>query len=164
MLKRAALKSTMGILALSGAIFGSSLVFAEDGTPFSQLSGTWKGSGQVRYADGRNERLSCRGYYTQKGGGSELTLAIRCQSDANKIEMRGVVAYKGGRVSGHWEERTFNAEGELSGSASANKLALQIGGQVKGTMSVSVSGGTHQVAISTGGVGFKGVSITFSRG
>jgi hypothetical protein len=162
MLRTGAFKSTL-ILAIAGCAFAPAVSFAGE-TPFTQLAGTWKGSGQIRMADGRSERLSCRGYYTQKAGGSELTLAIRCQSDANKIEMRGNIASAGGRVSGHWEERNFNAEGDLSGTVSANKISLRITGQVTGSMSVSVSGATHQVAITTGGVGFKGVSITFSRG
>jgi hypothetical protein len=163
MLKSTALKSTLFLLACSGVALAPAASLAEEGAVFSQLAGTWKGSGQVRLLDGRSERLSCRGYYTQKGG-LELTLAIRCQSDANKIEMRGTLANKGGRLSGHWEERNFNAEGDLSGAASANKISLRISGQVTGSMTVSVSGATHQVGISTGGVGFKGVSITFSRG
>jgi hypothetical protein len=164
MLTSTALKSTLCVLAFSGCVLIPAISFAEGATPFSQLAGTWKGSGQVRLADGHSERLSCRGYYTQKDGGSELTLAIRCQSDANKIEMRGTLNNRSGRLGGHWEERNFNAEGDLSGSASGNKISLRISGQVTGSMTVSVSGATHQVAISTGGVGFKGVSITFSRG
>jgi hypothetical protein len=162
MLRTWALKSTL-LLTIAGGAFAPAASFASE-TPFAQLAGTWKGSGQIRMADGRSERLSCRGYYTQKGGGSELTLAIRCQSDANKIEMRGNIASTGGRVSGHWEERNFNAEGDLSGSVSSNKISLRIAGQVTGSMNVSISGATHQVAITAGGVGFKGVSITFSRG
>jgi hypothetical protein len=164
MLRSTALKSTLCVIAFSGGLLAPALSLAESAAPFSQLAGSWKGSGQVRLADGRSERLSCRGYYTQKDGGSELTLAIRCQSDANKIEMRGTLNNKAGRVSGHWEERNFNAEGDLSGSASGNKISLRISGQVSGSMTVSVSGATHQVGISTGGVGFKGVSISFSRG
>ncbi len=143
---------------------GASPAFAQGPGAFAQLAGSWHGSGQVRLADGKSERLSCRGYYNQKSGGSELTLAIRCQSDNNKIEMRSRLSHQGGHINGHWEERNFNAEGTISGSATANKLSLKIAGQVQGSMTVSVSGSSHQVAISTAGAGFKGVSISFTRG
>ncbi len=148
-------------------IFFASIVapraFAQ-ATPFAQLAGSWHGAGQVRLEDGQSERLSCRGYYIQKSGGSELSLAIRCQSENNKIEMRSGLNYANGSIRGHWEERTYNAEGTISGSATANKLSLRIAGQVQGSMTVLVGGSSHQVNISTAGPGFKGVSITFTRG
>ncbi len=149
------------LLAFSGGALAPAASFAEE-TPFAQLAGSWKGSGRVRLEDGRSERLSCRGHYSRKGG-SELTIAIQCQSEANTIDMHGHIASEGGRLSGNWEERTYGAEGELSGVVSASKISLRITGQVSGSMVVSLSGATHQVAISTAGPGFKGVSITFTR-
>jgi len=146
------------MLPLAGA------VSAQSATPFSQLAGNWHGSGQVRLVDGRNERLSCRGSYSQKSGGTELSLAIRCQSENNKIDMKSGLSYEDGRISGHWSERNFGLEGDVSGRSSANKLSVQISGQLQGSMTVSVSGSSHQVTISSGGPGFKSVSIAFSRG
>ncbi len=154
-------KTTIAILS---TLLIPSVVFAQEATPFGQLAGSWRGSGQVRLEDGSSERLSCRGYYTQKATRSELSLSIRCQSENNKIEMRSGLTYENGRVTGHWEERNFSVEGEVSGSASTNKLSLRFNGQLTGSMSLSVSGSTHQVNITTGGPGFRGVSITFSRG
>jgi len=138
--------------------------FAQGATPFAQLAGSWHGSGQVRLADGRSERLSCRGNYTQKSGGTELTLAIRCQSENNKIDMKSGLTYEDGRVSGHWEEKNFGLEGDATGKATPNKITLRISGQLQGSMSVSINGATHAVSVTTGGPGFKSVSITFSRG
>jgi hypothetical protein len=138
--------------------------FAEGATPFSQLAGSWHGGGQVKYNDGSNERLSCRGTYNQRSGGTELTLAIRCQSPTNKIDMKSSISYEGGRLSGHWSERNFGLEGDIDGSSASNKLSVRISGQLQGSMIVSVSGANHHVSISTAGPGFKSVSITFSRG
>ncbi|MGO9544419.1 MAG: hypothetical protein ACLPPF_06450 [Rhodomicrobium sp.] len=139
-------------------------VFAQAATPFSQLAGTWHGSGQVRLTDGSSERLSCRGSYAQKSGGTELSLSIRCQSTNAKIDMKSGLSYEGGRVSGHWEERSFGLEGEANGSASANKISLRISGQLQASMSVTLTGSTHHVSISSRGPGFTNVSIAFSRG
>jgi hypothetical protein len=140
-----------------------SAVFAQAASTFSQLAGSWHGSGQVRLSDGSSERLSCRGTYSQKGG-AELTLTIRCQSENNKIDMKSGITDEGGRLSGHWQERNFGLEGDVSGRASANKLSLQISGQLQASMTVTVTGATHNVSISSGGPGFKNVSIAFSRG
>jgi hypothetical protein len=146
------------------AIGANSAVLAQATTPFSQLAGSWHGSGQVKLTDGHSERLSCRGSYSQKSGGSELTLAIRCQSENNKIDMKSGITDEGGRLSGHWEERTYGLEGDVSGQSAANKLSLRISGQLQGAMTVTVSGATHHVNISSGGPGFTSVSIAFSRG
>ena len=141
----------------------STAALAESATPFSQLAGSWHGGGQVKYNDGSNERLSCRGTYSQKSGGNELTLTIRCQSPSNKIDMKSDISYEGGRLSGHWSERNFGLEGDVDGSSAANRFTVRISGQLQGSMTVSVTGATHHVSISTGGPGFKSVSIAFSQ-
>lgn len=136
---------------------------AEAANPFKELAGSWRGAGQLVLADGKRERISCRGYYTSKSG-EALTLAIRCASPSYRIEMRGNLTDSAGRVAGNWEERTFNAAGSVSGSASATRLNLAFGGSISGSMSIAVSGTSHRVNISTGGVGFNGVTISLSRG
>ena len=95
--------------------------------PFDTLLGSWRGSGQIGLNDGRRERLTCNAYYT--GGGSQLGMAIRCQSDTSNVEIRSKLSLSGGRISGTWEERTFNARGppraapRATGSASRSAAA-----------------------------------------
>ena len=69
----------------------------------------------------------------------------------------------GGRITGTWEERTFNATGNAVGQASGDKISLQISGGVSGTMLVSYSGSRQSVAISTQGIALKSVTISLSR-
>jgi len=132
-------------------------------TPFSQLAGNWHGSGQVRLTDGHSERLSCRGSYKQRSA-ADLVLTIRCQSDNNKIDMTSSVSDDGGRLSGHWQERNFGLEGDVDGAVNATKMSLRISGQLQASMTIMLSGASHTVNISSGGPGFKNVSISFSRG
>lgn len=129
--------------------------------PFDVLLGSWGGSGQITMADGRRERLKCTAYYT--GGGSQLGMAIRCQSESSNVEIRSKLSQSGGRISGTWEERTYNASGTASGQASANRISLQISGGVQGIMQVSYSGSRQSVAISTQGIALKSVTIDLSR-
>jgi hypothetical protein len=153
------------IAALVGAaVLGSqeSAVSAE--SLFPQLTGTWKGSGQVRFEQGKSEQISCRAYYTSKQEGSGLGLAIRCASMSYKIEMRASLSQNGDRISGHWEERTFNAHGDVSGTANGSNLKLAISGPITGTMAVAVGQAGHRVDIKVSGSGLAGVSIDLSRG
>ncbi len=129
--------------------------------PFDVLLGSWGGSGQIVMTDGRKERLKCNAYYT--GGGSQLGMAIRCQSESSNVEIRSKLSQSGGRITGTWEERTFNATGNAVGQASGDRINLQISGGVSGTMSVSYSGSRQNVAISTQGIALKSVTISLSR-
>lgn len=134
---------------------------ADPATPFDTLLGTWGGSGQMRFQDGTKGRIQCDAYYT--GGGTQLGMAIRCSSDVQDIEMRSKLSYSGGRVSGSWEERTFNARGTATGTATASKISLAISGGVIGTMVVNFTRSRQDVYISTEGIALEGVTISLSR-
>ena len=64
-------------------------------------------------------------------------MAIRCQSESSNVEIRSKLSQSGGRITGTWEERTYNAQGNASGQASNGKISLAISGGVTGTMLVS---------------------------
>jgi hypothetical protein len=132
-----------------------------DSSPFNGLLGSWGGPGEIRLDRNRRERIKCNAYYT--GGGAQLGLAIRCTSDSYKIEIRSKLSYSGGRLSGNWEERTFNAQGSASGTATSSKISLAIRGAVTGSMVVSYTKSRQTVSISTQGVALQGVSITLGR-
>jgi hypothetical protein len=133
------------------------------GSPFSALVGTWSGQGTARLEGGRSEKLSCKGYYSGSGG-TELKLNIICANPSTKVELRSVLKYAGGRVTGTWEERNYNQSGTITGSADDSKLRLVIGGgALKGLLSVSIGGTSQSVSLSTQGSVLKGVSINFSR-
>lgn len=151
------------VLAASAAAVLLIGVPAVAGSPFSALVGTWSGKGTARLEGGKSERLSCKGYY--KGSGStELRLNIICANPSTKVELRSVLKYADGRVTGTWEERNFNQNGTITGSATDSKLRLSIGGgALTGSLSVSIGGSSQSVSLSTEGSALKGVSITFAR-
>jgi hypothetical protein len=134
---------------------------ADAGTPFDTLIGSWRGSGQIELDQGRKERLKCNAYYT--GGGSQLRMAILCQSESSNVQIRSALSESGGRITGTWEERTFNAEGNASGQVSGGKISLAIAGGVTGTMIVTYTSSRQSVAISTQGVALKSVNIDLTR-
>jgi hypothetical protein len=71
----------------------------------------------------------------------------------------------GDKVSGTWEERTFNATGDASGKASAGKLNVQFSGSLTGSLDLSFSESSQSVSVSVGtkGSGIKGVRVSFNR-
>jgi hypothetical protein len=158
-------RSARSIGAAAGialCVAGASVSMAA--SPFTSLEGNWSGGGQIRLDGGQTERLKCTAYYRQKDGGAALSIAIRCASQNNKIELRANLIHQGGKLSGTWEERTFNAAGDVTGQASDNRISLSIsGGGLSGSMVVSFTPSSQRVSITTQGTGLKGVSINLSR-
>jgi hypothetical protein len=131
-------------------------------SPIQALIGSWGGSGRVSYTDGSSETIRCTAYYS--GGGSDLGMAIQCRSERNTIHVRSKLQVQGARVSGDWEERTFNVSGTASGRVSGGSMSLSLaGGGVTGSMSVTFSRSTHNVTIATQGVALSRVTMSFSR-
>lgn len=154
-------------LAVAGVAAGLALapdVAVARGTPFSSIAGNWSGTGRLQLDGGRSETMSCRAYYNPRDNGAGLGMAIRCASASYKIELRSTLRYDGGRVSGTWEERNFNAGGNVSGRATDGSMNLSISGSVAGSMSVNFGATRQTVSINTQGVGFSGVSMTLARG
>ncbi len=151
------------VLAASAVAIAMIGVPAVAGGPFSALVGTWTGTGTARLEGGKSEKLSCKGYYSGSGG-SELKLNIICANASTKVELRSVLKYAGGKVTGTWEERNYNPSGTRTGSADESKLRLSIGGGgLTGSLSVSIGGATQSVSLSTQGSVLKGVNINFAR-
>lgn len=153
------------VLAVAGIIAVAPLAVAPataQAKGIDALIGTWGGTGRITYTDGSSEGIRCTAYHS--GGGNELHMVIQCRSDKNPIHIRSRLRIDGSRASGDWEERTFNAAGEASGTVSSGSLSLRItGGGLSGSMSVSFGGSTHTVSITTEGIAMSRCSISFSR-
>lgn len=151
-------------VAVLSAVLAGSVTSARADGPFGAIGGAWHGSGHIVLEGGRKEDIRCNAYYTPKDGGSAMGLAIRCASPDYKIELRSQLSHDGRQVKGQWEERTFNATGEVTGRASREQIQLQIsGGVFNGSMQVQTSGSSQTVSISATGSTLQGVSIRLQR-
>ena len=135
---------------------------AHAASPFAGLSGSWSGSGHIRLDNGKTEGIRCSASYAPRGGAA-LVLSLRCASQSNRIELRASLVSNGERLSGTWEERSYNASGSVSGVASGGSLRLSIGGSLSGYMLVTTTGGSQSISVRTDGAGFRGVSISLRR-
>lgn len=158
-----ALPAQLGALFLvSAAVVGLSTNSVAADAGLDVLVGTWRGEGTMSFESGETESISCNGYY--KGAGN-LSVVIRCKGSSSDFELRSKLESNGDRVSGSWEERTYNATGAVSGTASAGKLNVQFSGTLTGSLEMSFSSSSQSVSVSVGtkGAGIKGVRVSFNR-
>lgn len=157
------LRGIVGSLALASTMLAGLAISSSAETALSGLAGTWSGGGQIRLSDGRSERLSCRAFYNPRDGGASLGIAIRCASQSYKIELRSSLKLASGRVSGTWEERSFNAGGAITGTAAPGSLSVAFSGSTTGSMSISYGGSSQRVSITSSGGELSGVSLSLMK-
>ena len=161
-MRKASLSSVVLGAAVIVCVVGSGAM-AQSG-PFAKFQGAWSGSGQIRLDGDKMEQVKCKAYYTDKEKGSGLGLALRCASASNSIDLRANLVSTGSAVTGSWEERQFNASGNVTGQMTGQKLNLAIAGSgFSGSMAVTTSGSNQTVAIVANGVAFKGVNIALNK-
>lgn len=141
----------------------STAAVAAETTSLDVLTGSWRGSGTMLFEDGTSDNLSCTGYYKPS---PNLSVVIRCKGAETNFELRSkLLKSEGDKVSGTWEERTYNATGDASGTASPGKLSVQFGGSLAGKLDMSFTSSSQSVSVTieTQGTGLKGARVTFSR-
>lgn len=160
---RRVLSRRLPIIALLAFCLGAS--DTTSATEFDGLPGFWKGPGRIEFSDGSSEALVCKAYYATSDPKS-LSIALRCASRSNKIELRAklVAEGEGERLTGVWEERTFNASGTVTGHAIGGEIALNIdGGGFAATMLVVTDDSQQTVSISAQGVAFTNVNVALNH-
>jgi len=130
---------------------------------FAGLRGTWSGSGHIRLENGKTEAIRCSANYVPRSGGTALGLSLRCASASNRVELRASLSSSGTRVSGTWEERTFNASGSVSGVASGASLRLVFSGSISGSMLVTTTGASQSISVRTEGTALRDVNVSLRR-
>jgi|EndMetStandDraft_9_1072997.scaffolds.fasta_scaffold32331_2 hypothetical protein len=151
------------MVVLMESVMAPSAAPADASALFKQLVGSWRGEGDLELEDGTHEKLSCNGYYVLKSEGHGLSIASICNSPKQKFEFRSLVSESGGSISGEWEERTYHATGQVSGTATGTNISLSFTGTIEGKVSIAFAGKTHSINVSAAGSGIKGVSISLAR-
>lgn len=163
-LVKAGLKAGALAAALSLGMFAHSAAVAAE-NPFAQLAGSWSGQGKITVQNGSSERIRCRGNYRDGGGGTTLTISLRCASDSYKFELASDVTYDNGSISGSWNETTRQVYGQLSGRATANNISAQASAVgVTASISIATRGNSQNVSIRSPGSEISDITVTMSRG
>jgi hypothetical protein len=117
-----------------------------EGNPFDQLTGDWTGDGMVTPSRGDPEKVDCKVTYTPAG--STVTQTLLCTGVDNQFDAKTKFKYKGGKISGSWNEKTYDASGSVSGSAIGDLVHARISGdKFSGRMSIKVSDAGHTINI-----------------
>ncbi len=117
-----------------------------EGNPFDQLNGDWTGGGMVTPSRGDPEKLDCKVAYDVAG--NNVTQTLLCTGVDNQFDAKTKFKYKGGKISGSWNEKTFDASGSVSGSAIGRLVHARISGdKFSGRMSINVSDAGHTINI-----------------
>ena len=131
---------------------------------FSELAGSWSGSGSLTRESGGNERLRCQARYDVGSGGEQVNLRITCASDSFKFDLTGYIVNHGGAISGQWSEPNYNSTGSLDGRASQGRIiAHAVGNTFSAHLSVSTHGNRQSVTIQPQETDVTRVSLTFQR-
>jgi VCBS repeat-containing protein len=144
--------------------YGLPPVGAQTRELLSSMPGFWTGPGRIEFDAAQSEALRCKAYYTTKEQIDHLTMAIHCASVSYKIELRAQLTAQGNKLSGSWEERSFNASGTVTGQIDDKTVSLVVnGGGFSATMLMVHDGAQQTVSITTQGIGFKKVDVCLNR-
>jgi hypothetical protein len=132
--------------------------------PFSDLVGSWSGSGQIQSVRGHSKELHCTAHYAEEFDGNGLTIAMRCTSGATHLDLRATLMAEGYRLSGDWEERHLEASGQADGSITDNVLLFNLhSGDLSGAVGVTTNGSRQGVWIATGIPAMKTIQLGLVR-
>ena len=150
----------VGLAIAAAAMLALAPAMAAD-SPFGGLSGSWGGSGVIKYTDGSSEKMRCNARYS--GAAADLSMSINCSNSARNINVSGRLHSSGGRVSGDWSESNLGLSGSASGKAVPGRLSLGLGGSVAGSLSVSFSGSQQSVSITVQGGALQSVNMNLAK-
>lgn len=137
--------------------------YAQQG-PFSELSGSWIGGGNITLQGGSHEPIRCRASYDAQSSGNDLKLSLRCASDSYNVDFQGNARNSGGSLSGSWFEATNHVAGQFSGSVKGGRIDARIEGQsFAAFLDVSTHGSRQSVTLRSPGSRVTNVSIALKR-
>jgi hypothetical protein len=102
-----------------------------DALNLGEFGGYWTGTGLVTMTNGATEQLRCVATY--KSAAQTLRQSLRCASSGYSIsaavdlKVTGAVV-AGAAVAGTWEEKTYSANGDITGQMTDTGFALVIKG------------------------------------
>jgi hypothetical protein len=125
---------------------------------------SWSGGGVINTSDGTQEQLRCRASYDVGGTGSDLRLSLRCASDSYTFDLASEVQYRGGVISGSWNETSRNASGTISGRAAGGRIEASARGDAfSANLSLTTRGNRQTVSIRPQGTSITAVSLALDR-
>ena len=131
---------------------------------FNNYAGLWTGTGWLQMSSGDRETIRCRATYFVRNGGKTLKQNLRCASASYTVDARNELNSARGKITGTWLERTFEHNGKVTGTASGNRLKLNvIGANINALLTVTVTGRKQSVVLSSKGSNISRMVINLKR-
>ncbi len=122
---------------------------ARAGDLFSELPGSWSGSGTVVKSDDTTESLRCKVKYSLAPSGTIVHQELRCAADSYRIDFVTDLINEKGDLGGSWKEVDRQASGSVSGRIQGNVISTQIKGTAFEAKVVITTKGTKQTIVLT---------------
>lgn len=91
-----------------------------------EFSGYWSGLGTVTWTNGSTEQVKCVATY--RPAADIVRQSLRCASQGYSISAAVELKVAGSDVSGTWEEKTYSANGAITGKVNDRGFVLSIVG------------------------------------
>jgi len=116
--------SALGMTALLGLALA--LMAAPVRAEMVNLDGAWSGGGSVKFPSGAKEAARCRANFKKRGAESYLVNA-RCASASGKVEQSALLTYVGGnQFTGSFFNQEFKVDGTITVTVSGNSQSVSI--------------------------------------
>lgn len=157
------LAAAVGFSALS-LRDASVVTAAKAASPIEAMAGYWSGTGSVALSGGKSERVKCSVTYKVSSSGSQIKQNMRCASTDYKIDAAADLRIQSGNVSGTWEEKTYSANGQVSGRVAGNSMNLTIKGEAfSAGMNLSTSDCKQTINITPKGLDVTRIQISLAK-
>jgi len=134
-------------------------------SPFANLGGSWTGPGVITLSSGATEKIRCRASYTVDRDATNLSIALRCASEAYNFHLTSNITHSNGAVTGVWSESTYAVGGTITGRGTPGRIQVRAEGMiVNALLAVNTRDNKQSVSISSPGSPLSDVAINLTRG
>lgn len=110
----------------------------------SGLAGRWSGAGSYTLPRGDQRPFKCVVTYFTDGEATRLKQNLRCQGADYKLDAMTMLQFRGGEVSGQWEDNVNSLRGSVRGKVTASGFDIDLSGRFFNANMVVVSDGCQQ--------------------
>lgn len=155
------LKKSAVFTLVAGALLAAQAAVAN---PVLNLPGRWSGPGNIVLSSGESEAMRCVATYFVDGGGAAVKQNLRCASQGYKIDAITQLTVANGRVSGGWEERTWDTRGAIRGDVQNDGFNLTIDGPgFTAAMAVKTDNCKQSISITPRGNAVAKISMNLGK-
>lgn len=147
-----------------GAAAVAATLHAALANPVANLPGRWSGPGSIVMSSGESEQMRCVATYFVEGSGNSVKQNLRCASQGYKIDAVTNLSVANGRVSGAWEERTWDTKGSIRGDVNGDAFNLTIDGPgFTAAMAVKTDNCRQSISITPRGNAVARISMNLGK-